>query len=71
MREMTDELLARIAAKAADPTRRYMKAAEDEARIELSVEEIERREEAWTRRNLITSAAARGDVRRGGGGLSR
>ncbi|WP_338501298.1 SMI1/KNR4 family protein [Sphingomonas kaistensis] len=60
MREMTDELLARIAAKAADPKRRYMKAAEDEARIILPVEEIERREEAWTRRNLIKSAAARG-----------
>ncbi len=73
MREMTDELLARIAAKAADPTRRYMKAAEDEARIELPVEEIERREEAWTRRNLITVGGGprRGDVRRGGGRLSR
>jgi hypothetical protein len=61
MREMTDELLARIAAKAADPKRRYMKAAEDEARIVLPVEEIERREEAWTRRNLEKSLAARGE----------
>ena len=60
MREMTDELLAKIAAKAADPKRRYMKAAEDEARIELPVDEIERREEDWTRRNLIKSAAASG-----------
>lgn len=60
MKEMTDELLARIAARAADPKRRYMKAAEDEARIELPVEEIERREEDWTRRNLVRSAAATG-----------
>ena len=60
MGEMTDELLARIASKAADPMRRYMKAAEDEARIEVPVEEIERREEAWTRRNLVRSATANG-----------
>ena len=60
MDKLTDELLARLRAKARDPGRRYMKAAEDEARIELPVEEIERREEAWTRRNLIRSAAADG-----------
>lgn len=40
--------------------RRYMKAAEDEARVELPVEEIDRREEEWTRRNLARSAAASG-----------
>ncbi|MBM1172048.1 SMI1/KNR4 family protein [Microvirga arabica] len=61
MDEMTDELLARIAERARDPKRRYMKAAEDEARIELPVEEIERREEEWTRRNLARSAAASGE----------
>jgi hypothetical protein len=60
MEKLTDELLARIAVKANDPKRRYMNAAEDEARIELSVEEIELREEAWTRRNLVRSAAASG-----------
>lgn len=57
---MTDELLARIAERARDPKRRYMQAAEDEARIELPVEEIERREEEWTRRLLARSAAANG-----------
>lgn len=58
MEAMTDELLASIAERASDPKRRYMRAAEDEARIELPVEEIERREEAWTRRHLARSAAA-------------
>ena len=58
---MTDELLARIADRARDPMRRYMTAAEDEARIELPVEEIERREEEWTRRLLSRSAAANGE----------
>lgn len=57
---MTDELLARIAERARDPGRRYMMAAEDEARIELPVEEIERREEEWTRRLIVRSAAADG-----------
>ena len=61
MDEMTDELLARIAERARDPKRRYMKAAEDEARVELPIEEIERREEEWTRRNLARSAAASGE----------
>lgn len=42
---MTDELFAKISERARDPRRRYMKAAEDEARIELPVEKIERREE--------------------------
>lgn len=60
MEKLTDKLLARIALKANDPKRRYMKAAEDEARIELPIEEIECREEAWTRRNLVRSAAASG-----------
>lgn len=60
MEDMTDELLARLAERARDPKRRYMKAAEDEARIELPVEEIERREEEWTRRQLARSAAAAG-----------
>lgn len=60
MEKLTDKLLARIALKASDSKRRYMKAAEDESRIELPVEEIERREEDWTRRNLVRSAAANG-----------
>lgn len=58
---MTDELLARIAERARDPKRRYMTAAEDEARIDLPVEEIEQREEEWTRRLLARSAADRGE----------
>lgn len=62
MDKMTDELLARIASRANDPRRRYLMAAEDEARIELPVEEIERREEAWTRRNLARSAATNGQL---------
>lgn len=61
MEKMTDELLAKIAERARDPKRRYMKAAEDEARIELPIEEIERREEEWTRRNLAQSATATGE----------
>ena len=60
MEKFTDELLARIAERARDPKRRYMTAAEDEARVELPVEEIERREEEWTRRNLARSAAVEG-----------
>lgn len=60
MEDMTAKLLARIAERARDPMRRYMKAAEDEARIELPVEEIERREEEWTRRLLARSTAANG-----------
>lgn len=55
MEHMSDELLARIAKRANDPARRYMQAAEDEARTELPTEEIDRREEAWTRRNLVRS----------------
>ena len=61
MGEMTDELLQKIANRARDPRRRYMMAAEDEARIELPVEEIDRREEEWTRRNLARSAAVTGE----------
>lgn len=61
MDEITDDLLTRIAERASDPKRRYLTAAEDEARIELPVEEIERREEQWTRRNLARSAAVRGE----------
>lgn len=61
MVEMTDELLARIAERARDPKRRYRQAAEDEARIELPVEEIERREEDWSRRLILRAAAANGE----------
>jgi hypothetical protein len=61
MEEMTDALLARIAERARDPKRRYMQAAEDEARIELPIEEIERREEEWTRRLLARSAGPNGE----------
>jgi hypothetical protein len=43
MTEITDELLARIAERAADPNRRYMTAAEDQSRVELPTDEIERR----------------------------
>jgi hypothetical protein len=43
MAEISDELLGRIAERAADPNRRYMTAAEDQSRVELPVEEIERR----------------------------
>ena len=43
MSEITDELLRRIAERAAGPRRRYMTAAEDEARVSLPVEEIEKR----------------------------
>ena len=58
MEQMTDELLARIAERAKDPKRRYAMAAEHEARIELTVEEIDRREEEWTRRLIARSAAS-------------
>ena len=47
MTEMTDEFLARIARRAADPNRRYMTAAEDQARVELPTDEIERRFDAF------------------------
>jgi len=43
MTEMTDELLAHIAERAADPNRRYMTAAEDQTAVELPTEEIRRR----------------------------
>jgi hypothetical protein len=51
MTQMTDELLARIAERAADPNRRYMTAAEDQSRVELPVDEIEGRFEEWHARN--------------------
>jgi hypothetical protein len=60
METITDELLARIAERARDPRRRYMLAAEDESRVELPIDVIERREEEWTRRNLARSAAVTG-----------
>ncbi|WP_301749822.1 SMI1/KNR4 family protein [uncultured Erythrobacter sp.] len=60
METITEELLSRIAERARDPKRRYMLASEDEARIELPLDEIERREEEWTRRNFIRSAAIMG-----------
>jgi len=40
---MNEELLRRIAERAADPKRRYMTAAEDESRTSLPVEEIEKK----------------------------
>lgn len=40
---MSDELLRRIVERAADPKRRYMTAAEDEARTSLPVDEIEKK----------------------------
>lgn len=42
MNEITDELLNRIAERAADPRRRYMTAAEDESRVSMPVEDIEK-----------------------------
>ena len=47
MTEMSDELLARIAKRAADPNRRYMTAAEDQSRVELPTDEVERRFDAF------------------------
>ena len=61
MNTVTDELLSRLGERASDPGRRYLTAAEDEARIELPVEEIERRVEEWTRKLLIRSASADGN----------
>lgn len=49
--KMTDELLARITERASDPKRRYMTAAEDQTRIELAVDEIERRFDEWHVKN--------------------
>jgi hypothetical protein len=43
MNEISDELLRRIAERASDPRRRYMTAAEDESRVSLPVEEIEKK----------------------------
>jgi hypothetical protein len=43
MTEMTDDLLARIRERAADPLRRYMMASEDQSRVELPTDEIQRR----------------------------
>ena len=51
MAELTDELLQRIRERAADPKRRYMTAAEAEARVELSADEIQRRVDDWHERN--------------------
>jgi len=43
MSEISDDLLRRIAERASDPKRRYMTAAEDEARTSLPVDEIEKK----------------------------
>jgi hypothetical protein len=43
MTEISDALLARIAERAADPNRRYMTAADDQSRVELPIDEIQRR----------------------------
>jgi hypothetical protein len=61
METMTNELLAEIVERASDAKRRYIMAAEDEARIELPIAEIDRREEEWTRKLLARSAAANGE----------
>jgi len=58
MSEMTDELLARIAVRASDPKRRYMTAAEDESKVAMPLEEIERRYEAWQAKLIERSRAA-------------
>ena len=46
MAGLSDDLLRRIRERAADPKRRYMTAAEDEAMVSLPVEEIEQRMDA-------------------------
>ena len=51
MNEMSDELLARIAERATDPNRRYMNAAEDQSKVELPIDEIDRRFDDWSVRN--------------------
>jgi hypothetical protein len=51
MSVMSDGLLRRIAERAADPNRRYKSAAEDQSKVELSVDEIEERFVDWQRRN--------------------
>lgn len=51
MDDITDDLLARIRARAADPKRRYLTAAEDESRVELPVDEIDRRFDDWHAKN--------------------
>lgn len=43
MTGLNDHMIRRIAERAAEPQRRYMTAAEDESRVELPVEEIDRR----------------------------
>lgn len=43
MTGMSDELLSRIRTRAADPDRRYMTAAEDQSKVELPTDEIQRR----------------------------
>ena len=43
MNHMSEELLARIAKRAADPNRRYMTAAEDQSAVELPTEQIQKR----------------------------
>lgn len=60
METITEELLSRIAQRARDPKRRYMLAYEDEARVELPLDEIERLEEEWTRKNFARSTAVTG-----------
>lgn len=48
---MSDDLLRRIAERAADPNRRYAYAAEDQSKVELPIDEIEKRFEEWHARN--------------------
>ena len=49
MSNMSDELLARIAGRAANANRRYMTAAEDQSRVELPTDDIQKRfDEAGT-----------------------
>ena len=49
MNDMTDDLLARIRERIADPKRRYMTAVDDEALVSLPVEEIEQQMDAADR----------------------
>lgn len=43
MQLLTDDLLARIRERASDPNRRYMTAAQDQKRVEIPTDEVERR----------------------------
>lgn len=57
---ITDDLIVRKLERASDRARRYLNAKDDEAGIELPVEEIDRREAEWTHRLLFRTDGADG-----------